>query len=572
MIGPFDKPAELQIQPIPFELMFQLAEKQQARRDKSEQELGALQGAFASLQEAPGHEDYKRKALSPYQDAIKNFMNKYQDPSDPRAVRELSALKSSFMSDPHIQNIHNSKQTYDKLMPELYKAKQTDAVFTSPVMNKQGEFQPNEQLYTPDKLSFIPQADINPEIDKDLAKVSPYIHQNNFLPSIRYMTGPNGEKVPIIQQGQTVHERKSYAEFNKSIDAIVDNILQQNTDASRWFIPKNDQGDPVKTRAYVKQYVTNKAISYFYDNEKTDLSFSQFNGGDKEETNNVTATNIPEQQQVGVTGGLGKTIQDRVRGRVYGGFVPVGKKEPGKIYDGLTRVQKLTTSKLAGDLGITSSPSSWTDVEWNKIKTMSDSIDEGTKTSAIQVTDDSKKVREEKGAKINVIKQNYLFFNPETGKSITGYQLGKEGFEIIEDAGTISTFNVIPQQIAGQEKYTFASPRVMIAKNKDGVEIPLYMGRNRAELNKPYKVGLLNNRIAQSLQTGVPTAITEYNDDIIIIPGSDPQRPYSFTLDMKGEQVLFPYDTYEAFQEGVIRLLNDENLEKILDDALYTSR
>lgn len=577
MLGPFDKPAELRIQPLPFDMMFQMAEKRQLRGDKTQEQIDNLQGAFASLQAAPGHEEYKVKALEPYQKAISNFMTKYQDPSDPRAVRELTQLKSSFMNDQNVQNILQSKQLYDKLVPELYKAKNTDAVFTSPVMNKQGEFQKNEQLYTPDKLSFIPQADINPEIDKDLAKVSPYIHQNNFLPSIRYMTGPNGEKVPMIQQGQTVHERKSYAEFNKSIDAIVDNILQQNTDASRWFIPKNDQGDPVKTRAYVKQYVTNKAISYFYDNEKTDLSFSQFNGGDKEKagvelfeqaqpfeyvsgeqrsldeiksSNNVIESSPTQFPIMG--GGMGSS-----------GNIEHTVKNPGSISERFGNLSKTTQYGLldiAKKIKIAQVPSQWTEENWKDLE-VELSKRKPVRVAPVAISYRNPEYVKREGETIDNNLENNVFYDPQDKQVFSGVQLRKAGWEAVGKTGYLSSYNVTSIQVPGtNNKASFASPDIVKLKNADGTVKTMYMGINKSQITDQYVKDLVKNKISVASQIKYPTQLLEGDDSIIILPFENPEKgnpKYSFKLGIEGYDTPFEFEaaTQEDYDKMVSALI-----------------
>ena len=584
MIGPFDKPAELRIQPLPFELMFQMAEKRQQRADKTEEVAGALSGAFASLQEAPGHKRYKVETLKPYQDALQQFMKKYPDMSDPRALRELTNIKSAFQNDPNIHNIVESKQTYDKLLPEMYKAKNTGAVFTGSIFDREGNIQANKQRYTPEQLSFIPQADINPEIDAQLAKVHPHITQGNFLPKISYMKGPNGEDVPMIQQGQTITERKSYEEFNKAIEAITESIMQGNTDGSRYYIAKNGTGDYASTRQIVRQQVLRNAIPFFYENTKTDLSHSQFAGKDSEDTeSSIEQINIPYDQTNNASR-LSSEVKSK-RTNINTTISDLGVINPGiggtnirntpqnipaeKVYYTLTRLNQFKAKHFANLLGLNTDPGKWTDSDWDKINELSDKIDSGIKTTTVQNFQRNSTIREENGKAMNSKKGSYVFYNPETKQTITGYQLGKDGFSIKEETGWLSSSNLIPYNIPGQTKYTFASPRTVIAKNKDGQEIELYAGINRAEINDEYLVGLLSNRISNALERNVPQPITEYNSDVVIIPG---KNPYSFSLNIKGNNIDFTYDNIQSYKEGVINLLNDPNIENSLLDALFEQK
>ena len=584
MIGPFDKPAELRIQPLPFELMFQMAEKRQQRADKTEEVAGALSGAFASLQSAPGHEGYKVETLKPYQDALQQFMKKYSDMSDPRALRELINIKSAFQNDPNIHNIVESKQTYDKLLPEMYKAKNTGAVFTGSIFDREGNIQENRQRYTPEQLSFIPQADINPEIDAQLAKVHPHITQGNFLPKISYMKGPNGEDVPMIQQGQTITERKSYEEFNKAIEAITESIMQGNTDGSRYYIAKNGTGDYASTREIVRQQVLRNAIPFFYQNTKTDSSHSQFAGKDNEDTgSSIEQINIVYDQTNNASS-LSSDVKSK-RTNINTTISDLGVINPGiggtnirntpqnipaeKVYYTLTRLNQFKAKHFANLLGLNTDPGKWTDSDWNKITELSDKIDSGIKTTTVQNFQRNSTIREENGKAMNSKKGSYVFYNPETKQIITGYQLGKDGFSIKEETGWLSSSNLIPYNIPGQTKYTFASPRTVIAKNKDGQEIELYAGINRAEINDEYLVGLLSNRISNALERNVPQPITEYNSDVVIIPG---KNPYSFSLNIKGNNIDFTYDNIQSYKEGIINLLNDPNIENSLLDALFEQK
>jgi hypothetical protein len=554
MIGPFDKPAELQIQPIPFELMFQLAEKQQARRDKSEQELGTLQGAFASLQEAPGHEDYKRKALSPYQDAIKNFMSKYSDPSDPRAIRELSALKSSFMSDPHIQNIHNSKQTYDKLMPELYKAKQTDAVFTSPVMNKQGEFQPNEQLYTPSNLGFIPnEGKFDEEMDTIIrAKLPEMLHKNQAgFTTIKDSQG-NPREV-FIEGGKEVSWRDSNT-FKSTIQAAKNIASTQSTGSSKWFV--NKYGEDM-----IEPYLWNRTEPLMFNHEKRNINYQfpakgeekagaelfeqaqpfEYISGEQKSLDEIkNSKNIIESSPTQfpiMGGGMGSSgnIQHTVR-------------NPGTTAERFGNLSKTTQYALldiAKKIGIAQVPSQWTEENWNKLEV------ELSKRKPIRVAPISMSYRNPtyvstEGETIDNNLENNVFYDPQEKQVYSGVQLRKAGWQAVGKTGYLSSYNVTSIQVPGtNNKASFASPDIVKLKNADGTTKTMYMGINKSQINDQYIKDLVKNKISVAAQIKYPTQLLEGDDSVIILPFENPKQgnpKYSFKLGIEGYDTPFEFE------------------------------
>lgn len=584
MIGPFDKPAELRIQPLPFELMFQMAEKRQQRADKTQETAGALSGAFASLQSAPGHEGYKVETLKPYQDALQQFMKKYPDMSDPRALRELTNIKSAFQNDPNIHNIVESKQTYDKLLPEMYKAKNTGAVFTGSIFDREGNIQANKQRYTPEQLSFIPQADINPEIDAQLAKVHPHITQGNFLPKISYMKGPNGEDVPMIQQGQTITERKSYQEFNKAIEAITESIMQGNTDGSRYYIAKNGTGDYASTREIVRQQVLRNAIPFFYQNTKTDLSHSQFVGKEGEESSftppgmlntidqqyDVTKETSEELKNIHSPANFKQTPSSSpfTLSKVGGEFVPDKTYDPIKTYQSLTPLtrNRLEFLKQNDPVYKNKDIKNFTEKDYKHFDNILQKEYKGVKVSDNKITFKTKEESDQWKDFFNRNKTNFFFYDPEQNKVISGTQLNDAGIKIESASGVITnnTYTNIPTDT--KYKFTIAFP--VTASLSDGSsQRELLVGLNKAQIvSDPglYKSTLMNE-ISAAHKMMLPTSL--FGSNIIVIPESS---GYSFSLDFNDgtEPTYYHAETEKEYRDKIDMIINNSTISSKLFKSL----
>lgn len=203
----------------------------------------------------------------------------------------------------------------------------------------------------------------------------------------------------------------------------------------------------------------------------------------------------------------------------------------------------------------------------DKLKTL-----ENIKVSAEIKTIQDPKERVEQGKNYNTYMEYFAFYDPNNvigvnpNRMYSGTQLRALGYKVDEQAGTLSSSNVVPLPIAGMA-YTFAKPDVVNVSKADGTKgVQLYVGKNRAQIDDSYRLSAFENALSLSTNTQLPSALFG-NEDIVVIP----KGAYSFDIKSStGETISLNAKNPTELRSLIINLYNTSPaLQQIIEQSIF---
>lgn len=282
-------PSELKITPPPFDFMMAAAQEHQKRLDAVDKSIGTMQGQYAGLTAAPGHEPWAKGVTDDFQGRLNTLMAENPDLLSREGTRKLAKLNSEWVGNQDVKDITQSYDWWSKNGDKIWASQTKGDIIKAPgvlnvARNDQGQFdygfKENRKKYDWNTFGVTPYAPITETLNKEFAIVKPRVAESM------------GYETKIIDGKEHYFDTKTHTEvkdeklFEPTVKALK-NLILENPESNEAFRYINGSaGYEQDSPAYVENIIR-KHVTPFYSEDisktKTHIG-SQGSGNDTEET------------------------------------------------------------------------------------------------------------------------------------------------------------------------------------------------------------------------------------------------------------------------------------------------
>jgi hypothetical protein len=199
-------------------------------------QLGQLDVQFGSLMPGPGTQDLARDVTQKYKGKVGEFMQKHTDLTSPQTIRDLSALRASYMQDPDVKSV---LQDYTKGLPQYMQisgSRKTPRDIDPNIDPRTGRVRQLEsgQQWAPyQQLQHY--VDWRDPLMKELGRVDYRYQDVNTLGITSIKDPKTGVELPVISGERGKTGIRGEAEFRPSVETLASDIIEGRTDYADWY-------------------------------------------------------------------------------------------------------------------------------------------------------------------------------------------------------------------------------------------------------------------------------------------------------------------------------------------------
>jgi len=256
----------------PYDAMLALEEKKIGRADAAMSQLGEMDVQFGSLTGGPGTQDMARNIAEKYKGKVGEFLDKKRDIWSTQTIRDLSALRASYTSDPDVKAVLQD-QTKGLAQLMQIQASRKGPLDIDPNMDPETGQVRQLQSGQP----WRPYQQLNYEIDWRKAATDILQTVDPRQTSVRYGDAMeiDGVRVPGFSQG--TKSVLGEEEFEPTVNILTDTILEGKEGWTDWYMreARNRLGhDPTRKEIYQDM----KGLSASLYDEDDNIRFQQISG------------------------------------------------------------------------------------------------------------------------------------------------------------------------------------------------------------------------------------------------------------------------------------------------------
>ena len=266
----------------PYEAMLALEEKKVNRAEDVMGQLGQMDVQFGSLMGGPSTQTLAKEVADKYKNKVGEFLEKNRDLSSPQTIRDLSALRASYTSDPIVKSVLQDQTIGLPQYMQISGSRKTPRDIDPNVDPETGQVR---QLKSGEQWAPYKQLqhyiDWKDPLTKSLQQVDYKYKDVNTLGISRIKDPETGMELPILSGEKGRKGIRGEEEFRPAVETLANDIMEGRLDYADWYKRdfENTYGRKPTYEEVVRD-ISEMAVPLYGEDPQTTPFFQQISGLD----------------------------------------------------------------------------------------------------------------------------------------------------------------------------------------------------------------------------------------------------------------------------------------------------